>query len=73
MVNDYEETGVSARLVWDVSDTMTVDTKLRVSEVSAASIAFNAAFEIPFFVGYLDSFGRMSQDIRQKMGFRMPH
>ena len=57
MVNDYEETGVSARLVWDVSDTMTVDTKLRVSEVSSASIAFNAAFEIPFFVGYLDSFG----------------
>ena len=57
VVNDYEETGVSARLVWDVSDTMTVDTKLRVSEVSAASIAFNAAFEIPFFVGYLDSFG----------------
>lgn len=53
VVNDYEETGVSARLFWDVSDTMTVDTKLRVSEVSAASIAFNAAFEIPFFVGAL--------------------
>ena len=53
VVNDYEETGVSGRLVWDVSDTMTVDTKLRVSEVSAASIAFNAAFELPFFVGAL--------------------
>ena len=53
VVNDYEETGVSARLFWDVSDTMTVDTKLRVSEVSAASIAFNAAFELPFFVGAL--------------------
>ena len=54
VVNDYEETGVSGRLVWDVSDTMTVDTKLRVSEVSAASISFNAAFELPFFVGALD-------------------
>ena len=54
VVNDYEETGVSGRLVWDVSDTMTVDTKLRVSEVSAASISFNAAFELPFFVGALE-------------------
>ena len=60
VVNDYEESVVSARMVWDASDTMTVDTKLRVSEVSAASIAFNAAFELPFFVGALDglqSFG----------------
>ena len=54
VVNDYEETGVSGRLVWDVSDTMTIDTKLRVSEVSAASISFNAAFELPFFVGALE-------------------
>ena len=54
VVNNYEETSVSARLVWDASDTMTVDTKLRVSEVSAASIAFNAAFELPYFVGALE-------------------
>ena len=54
VVNNYEESVVSARMVWDASDTMTVDTKLRVSEVSAASIAFNAAFEIPFFVAALE-------------------
>mgnify|MGYP002865922194 CR=1 FL=1 len=53
VVNDYEETGVSARLVWDPSDTLSVDAKLRVSEISAASIAFNAAFEIPYLVGAL--------------------
>jgi len=54
VVNNYEESVVSARMVWDASDTLTVDTKLRVSEVSAASIAFNAAFEIPFFVAALE-------------------
>ena len=54
VVNDYEETGVSARLVFEPSDTLSIDTKLRYSEVDAASIAFNAAFELPFYVGGLD-------------------
>ena len=54
VVNDYEETGISARLVFEASDTLSIDTKLRYSEVDAASIAFNAAFELPFFVGALD-------------------
>ena len=53
VVNDYQETAVSARIVMDPSDTLSIDTKVRYSEVSAASIAFNAAFEIPFFVGAL--------------------
>ncbi len=54
VVNDFEETGVSARLVFDPTDTLSIDTKLRYSEVEAAAIAFNAAFELPFFVGALD-------------------
>ncbi|MDG2135267.1 MAG: TonB-dependent receptor, partial [Luminiphilus sp.] len=54
VVNDYEETSVSARIVMDPTDTLSIDTKLRYSEVSAASIAFNAAFELPFFVGALE-------------------
>jgi iron complex outermembrane recepter protein len=53
VVNDYQETAVSARIVMDPSDTLSIDTKVRYSEVSAASIAFNAAFELPFFVGAL--------------------
>ena len=53
VVNDYEETAVSGRIVFDPTDTLSIDTKIRYSEVSAASIAFNAAFEIPFFVGAL--------------------
>ncbi len=54
VVDDFEETGVSARLVFDPSDTLSFDTKLRYSEVEAAAISFNAAFELPFFVGALD-------------------
>ena len=54
VVDDFEETGISARLVFDPSDTLTIDTKLRYSEIDAAAISFNAAFELPFFVGALD-------------------
>jgi iron complex outermembrane receptor protein len=54
VVDDYEETGISARLVFDPSETLSFDAKLRYSEVEAAAIAFNAAFELPFFVGALD-------------------
>jgi iron complex outermembrane receptor protein len=54
VVNDYEETAVSGRIVFDPTDTLAIDTKIRYSEVSAASISFNAAFELPFFVGALE-------------------
>lgn len=60
VVNDFEESGISARLVFDPSDTTSFDTKLRYSKVEAGAIAFNAAFELPFFVGALaglDGFG----------------
>lgn len=53
VVNDYEETALSARIVMDPTDTLSIDTKLRFSSVSAASIAFNAAYEVPIFVGAL--------------------
>ena len=54
VVNDYEETAVSGRIVFDPTDTLSIDTKIRYSEVSAASISFSAAFELPFFVGALE-------------------
>jgi len=53
VVNDYSETAMSARIVMDPTDTLSIDAKLRYSEVSAASIAFNAAYEVPIFVGAL--------------------
>ena len=54
VVNDYEETAISGRIVFDPTDTLSIDTKIRYSKVSAASISFNAAFELPFFVGALE-------------------
>lgn len=54
VVNDGKNWGVSGRFVWDPSDRMTIDTKMRVARAEGASIAFNAAFEIPLFV---DLFG----------------
>jgi len=54
VVNDYEETALSGRIVFDPTDTLAIDTKIRYSEVKAGSIAFNAAFELPFFVGALE-------------------
>ena len=50
VVNDSENYGVSGRLVFDPSDDLSIDTKLRYAEAEGASIAFNAAFEIPTFV-----------------------
>ncbi|MEH6517102.1 MAG: TonB-dependent receptor [Halioglobus sp.] len=54
VVDDFEETGISARLVFDPSETLSIDTKLRYSKLDAAAISFNAAFELPFFVGGLE-------------------
>ena len=54
VVDDFEQTGISARLVFDPSETLSIDTKLRYSKLEAAAISFNAAFELPFFVGALD-------------------
>jgi iron complex outermembrane receptor protein len=51
MVNNFEETGIAARLVFDPSDTLSIDTKLRYSEEEARAIASNATFELPFFIG----------------------
>ena len=59
-VNDFKETGLSARFVWDPSDTLSIDTKIRVSKIDAASIAFNAVFELPF---YVDLFVRLCHSV----------
>jgi iron complex outermembrane receptor protein len=65
VVNDYEETAISARIAMDPTDTLSIDAKLRYSEVSAASIAFNAAFEIPFLVGAFAPLGDFGVDSTQ--------
>lgn len=57
IVNDAENYGVSGRLVFDPTDDLSIDTKIRYAEAEGASIAFNAAFEIPLFAGLFGGFG----------------
>ncbi len=56
-MDQFESWNVSGRLVWEPSDTLTIDTKLRYGEVDAASITFNSVFNIPGFPAIIESFG----------------
>jgi iron complex outermembrane receptor protein len=49
IVDTYEGYNISARLGWDVSDALVIDTKLRYGEVDASSIVFNSIFHLPVF------------------------
>ena len=48
-VDDFDGWNVSGRLVFEPSDSSSLDIKARYGEVDAASIAFNAAFQLPGF------------------------
>ncbi len=49
IVDSYDGYNFNARLVWDVSDALEIDTKLHYGEVDANSIAFNSIFHLPVF------------------------
>ena len=55
IVDAFESYNVNARLVWDVSDALSIDTKLRVGAVDASSITFNSTFNLPVFAGALSN------------------
>jgi len=55
IVDTFESYNVNARLVWDVSDALTIDTKLRVGAVDASSITFNSTFNLPVFAAALSN------------------
>lgn len=55
IVDAYEGYNVNARLVWEPSDTTTIDTKLRVGGVDASSITFNSTFALPVFAAALSN------------------
>ena len=52
VVDDAENYSVQGRLVFDPSDDLSIDTKLRYGKSEAAAITFNAAFELPPFVPF---------------------
>ncbi len=62
IVDAYEGYNINGRLVWDVSDDLRVDTKLRIGEVDASSITFNSTFNLPVFAQALNN-PPASQDV----------
>jgi iron complex outermembrane recepter protein len=54
-VDDFEGWNVNGRLVWELGDNSTLDVKAHYGEVDAASISFNAAFQLPGFAAFLNN------------------
>jgi len=49
-VDFLEDTTLKGRLMWDVSDTLTLDIRAGMSKVEGGAINFNAVFALPSFV-----------------------
>jgi iron complex outermembrane recepter protein len=63
IVDNFESWDLGARAIWEPSDKLKIDSKLRYGEVDAASIAFNAAFHLPAFPFVLENFlGRTPEE-----------
>jgi iron complex outermembrane receptor protein len=67
-VDFLEDTSMRARLIWNVSDTLSLDFRGGYSEVEAGAINFNAAFAIPEFAENFQA-GGFFQDVNS-MPFR---
>ena len=47
IVDAFESSNIQGRLVWDASESLSIDTKFRYGEVDASSIVFNSIFHLP--------------------------
>ncbi|MFT5711618.1 MAG: iron complex outermembrane receptor protein [Glaciecola sp.] len=50
VVDFLEDTTIKGRLMWDVSDALTLDIRAGISKVEGGAINFNAVFALPSFV-----------------------
>jgi len=57
IVDAFEGFNINGRLVWDASDALSIDTKVRYGEVDASSITFNSIFHLPVFAAATDTPG----------------
>ncbi len=57
VIDAHEDWNLDGRLIWNASDSLTIDTKLRYGEVDASSITFNSIFHIPSLPGVLEGLG----------------
>lgn len=53
IVDPFEGYNINGRLVWDVNDSLSIDTKVRYGEVDASAIVFNSTFHLPVFAAAL--------------------
>jgi iron complex outermembrane receptor protein len=51
-VDYFEDWSTTGRLIWEPSDSLSVDTKIRYGEVDGASITFNSVFHLPLPVQF---------------------
>ena len=49
IVDAFESFNINGRLVWDATESLTIDSKVRFGEVDASSITFNSIFHLPVF------------------------
>ena len=49
VVDAFESFNINGRLVWDASESLSIDTKFRYGETDASSITFNSVFHLPVF------------------------
>ncbi len=54
-VDPFEAYNINARLVWDVNDSLSIDTKFRYGEVDASAIVFNSTFHLPAFAAFFNN------------------
>lgn len=62
VIDSFEGWNVDGRLVWDVSETWSIDFKGRYGEVDANSITFNSVFHLPGAVGFFPEFNEDVND-----------
>jgi iron complex outermembrane receptor protein len=55
IVDPFEAYNINARLVWDVNDSLSIDTKFRYGEVDASAIVFNSTFHLPAFAAFFNN------------------
>lgn len=56
VVDNFKSWDIGARAIFEPTEDLKIDAKLRYGEVDAASIAFNSTFQLPSFVGFLGPF-----------------
>jgi iron complex outermembrane receptor protein len=61
IVDAFEAFNINGRLVWDASESLSIDTKFRYGEVDASSITFNSVFQLPVFAA--GGFSTAYQDV----------